>query len=302
MGLFKKQHEQVRQPHITDDNAGYTFRRSRTMTGTTSDNVQAAVQTHADLQSDRLKHHTLRKRRRHLLAYLFMTLALATGLLLLVNNFMLTAIVTASGGVAAQDTANYEQTVNDYLLSHPSERFSFALRGDALLGTLQQEYPEIRAVTVQVEPWLKPAHVSVSLRTPIASWTIGSTKYYIDTYGVAFQKNYGAEPTLVVEDNTGIDPSSTAAVASERMIKYIGRLVALLGQKGLSVERLELPPGTSREVDVYLSGKVYPVKTDIDRDPAGQVADVENAVNYLTSHGIAPLYADVRVSSKLYYR
>lgn len=302
MGLFKKQHSQVRQPRITDDNGAYAFRRSRTMTGSTSDGVRAVAETHADLQSDRLKHHTLRKKRRHLFAYLTMTLALVVGLLLLVNNFMLTVVVKSSGGAPAADAARYEQTINEYLLSHPSERFSFALRGDVLLGTLQQKYPEVRTVTVQVEPWLRPAQVSVKLRTPIASWTIGSTKYYIDTYGVAFQKNYGAEPTLVVEDNTGIDPASTAAVASERMIKYIGRLVALLGQKGLTVERLELPPGTSREVDVYLSGKAYPMKTDIDRDPAGQVVDVSNAVAYLNSHGITPSYADVRVSSRMYYR
>lgn len=302
MGLFKKQHNQVRQPRISDDNNAYTFRRSRTMTGSSSDTIRTVAETHADLQSDRLKHHILRRKRRHLLAYLFVVIIAAGALLVLLNNFMSSAVVVSAGGASQLDATKYQQSVNTYLSGHPSERFSFTLRDDALLAAVQKEYPEVRTVTVDVQLWLKPAHVTVGLRKPIASWTIGSTKYYIDSSGVAFQKNFGTEPTLSVEDKTGIDPSSTAAVASERMIRYIGRLVALLQQNQLTIERLELPPATSRQVDVYVAGKPYTIKTNIDRDPAGQVADVVNAVNFLTSKGITPTYADVRVGSKLYYK
>lgn len=302
MGLFKKQHKQVRQSHIGDDAGSYTFRRSRTMTGSPSDAVRAAAETRADLQSDRLKHHTLRKKRRHLTTYLMIVIVCAGALLFLLNNFMISALVTGGGGAPAADVASYQQAVNAYLSAYPSERFSFALRGESLLAAVQKKHPEVKTITVTVQPWLQPAEVSVGLRKPIASWTIGGAKYYIDSSGVAFQKNYGVEPTLVVEDNTGIDPSSTGAVASERMIRYIGRLVALLQEKGLTVERLELPPSTSREVDVRLSGKSYAVKTNLDRDPAGQAADVSQAVNFLSAKGITPAYADVRVSSKLYYK
>lgn len=292
----------MRRPHISDDNGTYTFRRSRTMTGSSSDEVRVVAERHADLQSDRLKHHTLRKKRRHLMLYLTLILMCVGGLLVIINNFMISASVISHSDTAAADTVHYQQTIDSYLSSHPNERFSFSLRHTALLEVLQKQYPEVRSITVAVQPWFKPARVTVGLRNPIASWTIGTTKYYIDNNGVAFQKNYGAEPTLAVEDNTGIDPGSAGAVASERMIRYIGRLVALLQQNGLSVEQLELPPSTSREVDVRLAGKAYVIKTDLDRDPAGQVADIVQAVNYLTRTGIAPTYADVRVSSKLYYR
>lgn len=302
MGLFKKQHKQVRQPHITDDTGDYAFRRSRTMTGSSSDTVRAAAETHADLQSDRLKHHTLRKQRRHLGVYLLISMVCVSGLLLLVNNFMLSTALRQSPGVTAADASAYKTAIDAYLSGHANERFVFSLRGEALLDTIQQRYPEVKAITVDVQPWLQPALVRIDLRTPIASWTIGSTKYYIDGSGVAFQKNHGPEPTLVVEDDTGINPNDTAAVASERMIRYIGRLVALLKQNGLTVERLILPPATSREVDVRLSGVSYTIKTDLDRDPAGQVADVVQAVGYLNRRGITPSYADVRVSSKLYYK
>lgn len=302
MGLFKKQHEQVRQPHISDDNGAYTFRRSRTMTGSSSDTVRVVAESHADLQSDRLKHHTLRKKRRRLGLLLVVILCCAGGLVVLLNNFMLSASVVKAGGATATDTLGYQQAVDAYLSSHPNERFSFALRSSALTESVQASHPEVDSVKVAVQPWLQPARVTIALRTPIASWTIGGAKYYIDTNGVAFQKNYGVEPTLAVEDNTGINPGETAAVASERMIRYIGRLVALLQQQGLTVERLELPPSTSREVDVRLTGTAYGLKTNLDRDPAGQVADIVQAMKYLNGKGITPSYADVRVSSKLYYK
>lgn len=302
MGLFKKQHKQVRQPHITVDTGDYAFRRSRTMTGSSSDSVRSAAETHADLQSDRLKHHTLRKQRQHLGVYLLIVVLCAVGLVLLVNNFMISTSMRQIPGVSATDVSAYQVAIDSYLSSHPNERFVFSLRGEALLEAVQKQYPEVRAITVDVQPWLRPAFVRVDLRIPIASWTIGSTKYYIDGGGVAFQENYRAEPTLIVEDETGINPNDTAAVASERMIRYIGRLVALLKQNGLTVERLILPPATSREVDVRLSGISYTIKTDLDRDPAGQAADVAQAVGYLGRKGITPSYADVRVSSKLYYK
>lgn len=303
MGLLKKtQHENIRQPHIRDENTTYAFRRSRTMTGSSSDTVRAAAETRAGLQSDRLKHHTLRKKRRRLASLLVISLACAGGIIALLNMFVASTAVTTQNGGNAADTTAYRAAIDTYLVSHPNERFIFSLRQAALLQAIQKQYPEVRTVAVDVQPWLRAARVTVQLRTPIASWTIGATKYYIDSSGVAFQKNLGTEPTLVVEDNTGIDPTGNAAVASERMIRYIGRLVALVQQNGLTVERLELPPSTSREVDVYLAGKVYPIKTDIDRDPAGQVADLVQATGYLTRSGIVPSYADVRVSSKLYYK
>lgn len=303
MNLFKKQHKQVRQPRISDKNDAYAFRRSRTMTGTSSDEIRVVAETHTDLKSDRLKHYVLRKKRQRILVYLSSVIAVVFGLIALLNNFMSSVIVVSAGKAPETQIALYERAVNEYLSQYPSERFIFALRGDALLMSLQKELPEIRAVTFDVRSWLKPARVTIDLRKPIASWTIGASKYYIDSYGVAFKNNYyGVEPLLSVEDKTGIDPTSTVSVASERMIHYIGRVVALLEQRDLSVVRLELPSATSRRVDIYVADRPYAIRTSIDRDPAGQVVDIVNAIKYLNVKNITPSYADVRVSSKLYYK
>lgn len=303
MGLFrKKKHEQVRQSHISDHNDDYAFRRSRTMTGSLSSSVKAAAETRADLQSDRIKHHNLKTKRRRISLYLLGTVLLLVAISTLINQFTLSTFMMRIKDVPENETSSYHKSVDEYLASHPNERFAFSLRRDALTGFVQEKFPEVRSVSLSVQSWLQPSDITISLRQPIASWTIGETKYYIDDRGVAFQKNYSGEPALVVEDRTGIDPSSTGAVASERMIRYIGRLVAILSQSGFVVEKIELPPATSREVDVKLAGRSYVVKTSLDRDPAGQVADVVNAIKYLDQKKISPSYADVRVSSRLYYK
>lgn len=302
MGLFKKQHAQVRQARITEDNDAYAFRRSRTMTGSLSNNVRAAAETHADLQSGRLKHHMLRKKRRFLFVYFLVTVGVIGLMTMLLNQSMLSVRLLALVGAPSAPTTSYAQSIDTYLSTHPNERFSFSLRSDALTSSLQQQFPEVLSVQVVAQPWLQAAKATITLRHPIASWTLGTTKYYIDDHGIAFLHNYLSEPTLIVEDKTGIDPATGGTVASERMVHYIGRLVALLSKAGYTVEKLELPAGTSREVDVRLVGKAYVLKISLDRDPAGQVADIVSAVNYFTVKAVSPTYADVRVSSKLYYK
>lgn len=302
MGIFrKKQHEQVRQPRISDENESYAFRRSRTMTGSLSNNVRAASESRSTLRSDRLKHHDLRITRRRVAWLLLGCLAAIVTLYWLLMQFVGTVTVEATTISPTQKTV-YEKAINDYLLAHPGERFALTLNEASLTASVQQKYPEIRQVTLSVGGIVKPTTGRVSLRTPIATWTLQGKKYYIDEHGVAFTEPPLKEPVLVVEDNTGINPADAGAVASERMLHYIGRLVALVQKGGLSIVKIELPANTSRQINVYIEGRGYPVKTYLDRDPAAQASDVVNAVKYFDAKGIRPEYVDVRVSSKAYYK
>jgi len=70
----RRQEQPVRQPRMDADEQSYAFRRSRTITGSTTDNVRAAGENRAQLKSPRLHEHSLRKHRRKLLAYLLLIL------------------------------------------------------------------------------------------------------------------------------------------------------------------------------------------------------------------------------------
>lgn len=302
MALWRKnkQHQQVRQPRISEANEAYAFRRSRTMTGSLSSSVRAAAEEKSTLQSDRMKHHSLRQKRRSLSWMLLAALVGVAGLWALVGQY----IFSVQAKVSFDETTKqaYEQKIDQYLASNALERFTFSLNYGRLLRFVQQDYPEVKQISLSSTSFFQPTSMAVELRRPIASWTLGTAKYYIDNEGVAFRHYNGSAPELIVEDNTGIDPSQTGAVASEKTIRFIGRLVHLLGSSGHKVEKIELPPGTSREIDLRITGKNYLVKTSVDRDPAGQATDVDNAIKFLTSRGLTPSYADVRVSSKLYYK
>jgi hypothetical protein len=176
------------------------------------------------------------------------------------------------------------------------------LNESTLTSSIQQQHPEIKQITLTVAGALKPTSASVTLRSAIATWTLQGKKYYIDEHGVAFTVKPLHEPTLIVEDNTGINPADAGAVASDRMLHYIGRLVALVQKTGLVVNKVELPANTSRQVNLYVEGRGYPIRTYIDRDPAAQATDVVNAVKYFDQKGISPAYVDVRVSSKAFYK
>lgn len=303
MKLFrKKDAPPIRQPHITDANESYAFRRSRTITGSVSSSVLAASEQFGDLKSDRLKHHELKKTRRRLFGMFVGLLAISIGLFLLLSQFMMSIHVVVPGAPDSL-TATYMKSIDTYIAARPVERFSFFLNRETLLAHIQQEHPEVSEVVVSLGGSLfQPGRADISLREPIASWTIQGKRFYIDQHGVKFSVHIGTEPTLVVEDKTGVDLNSSSAVASERMIHYIGRLVTLLHEKGYVVEKLELPLLTSREVDVFLQGRAYRIKTSVDRDPAGQAMDVENIVVYLDSKQLSPTYVDARVPARAFYK
>lgn len=302
MLFSKKNKTPVRQPHDTVDDYVYMFRRSRTLTGSLSDTVRAANEQKSDLRSDRLKHHDLHKRRRFLAFLLVLCLSFIGGLIILLK-FYISDVQIISGVIPATEHAAYQKVIREYFASHPTERFRFSLRQDQLERALQREFPEIASLQLDLGGFFAPSDVELQLREPLVVWNIRDKIYYIDKYGVSFERLFGPTPSLiVVEDNTGIDPNDAGAVASERTIRYVGRLVALVQEGGLSVERVQLPVDTSRQIDLLIEGRGYVIKTSLDRDPAGQALDVKNAVAYFDNTNTTPQYVDVRVSSKAYYR
>lgn len=298
--MKRKEPEPIRTAHIEDDS--YAFRRSRTLTGSLSNSVQTVSEDRAALKSDRVKQHDLRRHRRRIGSLLAACLLAIAIIYVLISQFVGSVTIVSKSLLPAERQAAYAKAIDEYLVASPGERFSFTLKYDRLLSSLQSRYPEIEAISVSRFGFGQPALANITTRTPIISWDLKGKTYYIDGHGVAFQTLAGPAPTLRVEDNTGITLENSSVLASDKMLRFIGRLIALIQEGGQTVERLELPAGTSRQINVYVQGKAYPFYTTIDRDPAGQAADVLNALNYFSSHGIAPQYADVRVSSKAYYR
>jgi hypothetical protein len=234
--------------------------------------------------------------------YLFCALlALATGGVL-ITQFVgkVTAVETTPNG--AIDTSKYTQVLDDYYGAHPFERFRFALNTQRLSEYLTQKAPEVSNMKITGASGIAQATMTLTFRQPVVVWEISRQKYYVDADGHDFNLNYYPEPTVVVKDQSGISPDA-GAVASNRFLHFLGRVVSLTNASGIAtVNGVIIPPNTTREVDLQLEGRGFIVKTLLDRDPAAQTTDVLNILKYLDARGIKPQYVDVRIAGKAFYR
>lgn len=297
----------VRQPHSAGNEQSFAFRRSRTITGSTASSVRSAGEDRSQLRSPRLHEHSLRKHRRRLVAYLAVLLAVCGALWYVVTSYigggeLQVAHATTQTPRIALDTARYRSLVERYLNERPFERFSFALNEATFASYMRGNALEIKDAQLERSEEFGGGLLSVTLREPVVAWTIKKQQYFVDAEGSAFTVNYFAAPTVIVSDKSGIS-AEAGVVASERLLRFIGRVITLINQSAVAqVERVELPALSTREVDFKLKDRDYIIKAHLDRDPAGQAADIVSAVRYVDSKGISPEYLDVRVSSKAYYR
>ena len=310
MGLFggwRKKPVDIRQPRIeTENDISYSFRRSRTLTGSSAPDVRAATEDRGQLRSSRLKEHDLRRHRRKLSAYLVISLLFVAGagLLLEQYNGNDVSISTSSAETSSKpiDVGRYQQLASEYYSQRPLERFRFALNVESFVESLRSRAPEIADARVVRGDGILQGEVKLTFRKPVVSWTIRGERYYVDMHGEAFRINYFAEPAVSVTDESGIDPTA-GVIASGRFLRFMGRVITLVNESGVtSVTGITIPRGVTRQIDLTLAGVPYRFKTNLDRDPAGQAADVVSAYKHFTARGITPAYVDVRVSSKAFYR
>ena len=294
-----------RRVQLLDGQDDTSFRRSRTLQGTTSSNVKAANQKKAELKSDRLKKQQQDKRKKVITVFAGIVLFIILGLWYLASQYIL-----GVGSISFQPQSKkeppkvlYEKAISDYISARPSERFRFALNQERLAQTIANELPEVKRITKEGAV-ANQANFKIELRQPIAGWKTSSGQSFVDNDGVSFMNNYFAEPSVAIVDNSGADiQNGTKAVVSERFLRFLGRLIAFTNTSGLGeVKEATLPKGTARQIDIKIKDKKYYIKTHIDRDPAATVEDIKRVVDYLDQKKVTPSYIDVRVAGRAFYK
>ncbi len=283
-----------------------SFRRSRTLTGSKSSEVGAANEHRAELKSERLKKHELRRRRKIIFIGLILLVCIIAGLYYLISQYVnevrLTRFLPMQVTVDPQSQRQYQNEILEYLQAHPSERFRFSLDENKLSESVGKKFPEVERVESEGGA-LGYGDFTVILRQPIASWKVADKQYFVDANGEAFEKNYFIAPNVNVVDNSGVSLSEGTAIASQGFLRFLGRLVALVNETGLGkVTEASLPPNTTREIDIKLEGRGYIIKTHTDRDPAAEAEDLVRVVKYLENRKIIPQYIDLRVDGRAFYK
>lgn len=308
LGRKKKTQQQVlaRQPSRPDD-ASYAFRRSRTITGSATDTVRAATEERGHLRSPRLHEHSLRKHRRKLFAYLSLIVIFCFGLLYVILSYIGGSVTMSTHSnqatIVAISEQHYQPLVEQYFKEHPFEQFTFSINENTFRDFMRAHAPEVDSAMLAKADGFGAAELVLQLREPVVSWTIQGRQYFVDASGSAFERNYFAVPAVAVVDNSGVN-TDLGIVTSTKLLHYIARVMTLVGtaRPDSPIVSVDLPAGSTREVQFKLKDRDYVVKGNLDRDPAGQAMDITNAVNYIEAKGIDPAYLDVRVSSKAFYR
>ena len=307
MNLFNKKQSNIPRrrlaEHDMQTSASDVFRRNRTMTVATL-NHSDGTNNKTDLESPRAHAHHLATKRRKVLNILILVLVSIALLWALVSHFTAAVTVSVSDVTISKsiDVSRYGKAIQDYLNVNPIGRLSFLLDQPALTAYVSSKLPEVENITQKNITSIGETNFIVTMRVPVAGWRINGKQYYVDLKGIPFEFNYFSEPTVQIVDNSGVSLQAGAAVVSNRLLSFVGRVVSLAKTSGYTVSQAILPADTTRELEVRLKDNNFLIKLSIDRPAGEQVEDMSRAVQYFISHGQTPDYIDVRVSGKAFYK
>lgn len=279
----------------------YAFRRNRTLTGSSSPHIASTNEANSQLKSPRVQAHELVRKRRHIGLVLLMVLISSASLFALIMQFSAGVVVKIQGVPGTVDSV-YERTIQEYLSQRPVERLRFLLSDESLNNYMRSSTPEVASVDTEGSAGFGKSAFVITMREPIAGWSINGRQQYVDNTGTAFSRNYFATPKVQIVDKSGIQVSSGQAIASNRFLGFVGRVVGLAKIKGYVAQQVIIPASTTRQVELRLEGVAYPVRFSVDRAAGEQVEDMVRSLAWLGSRNITPEYLDIRVAGKAYYK
>lgn len=278
------------------------FKRNRTLTGSSSTTINSATELSGDLRSPRVHAHHLTAHRRRLSTVLIAVLVIIGSLLWFLYEFTAGIRAVPVSSSIMLDESRYQKTIGEYYASRPIERLRILTNEKTLGDYVRHELPEVESVRVDGSAGFATSRFVVTPRQPLAGWLIGSAQYYVDASGIAFQTNYYEQPTVRITDQSGVPQTAGTTVASSRFLSFVGRSVAVAKTYGLAVEQAIIPANSTRQIELRVAGRGYPIKLSLDRPVGEQVEDMQRAVAYFDAKKINPQYIDVRVSGKAFYR
>lgn len=199
------------------------------------------------------------------------------------------------------DESTYHDIFMTYYQRHPLERFRFLTDYNKLMAVFRQQAPEVETIHPAGMGGLGVSRYELTMRHPVASWAVDEERYYVDAEGVTFQNNYYEQPRVSVVDNSGANIKEGSAIASSRLLSFVGRVVALASSHDMKITKIEIPSESMRQI--YVSGRGMPqIRMTTDRAVETQVNDMTAAIRHLRKTKTSVRYVDVRVEGKAFYR
>ncbi|HEY0965400.1 MAG TPA: hypothetical protein VGE13_02875, partial [Candidatus Saccharimonadales bacterium] len=254
-----------------------SFRRNRTITGSSSQNVSSTAELNATMLSPRAQVHHLNKHRRHLMLKLTAVVVASLAVFLLVSQLVADVsirMVKVSHPVSSDVTDSYTRTIEEYYGLHPLARYYPSTDQKDMLSYLQVKHPEIKNIDLALAGEFGKAQAAIELREPVARWIVNDRDEYVDGEGVVFSVNGFGTPgvTIVDQNKLALDRLNKKVITSNRFLVFVGQVVGEFAANGRKVTRATVPVLTTRQLQIKLSNASYFIKMTIDR-PAGEQAE-----------------------------
>lgn len=259
------------------------------------------ISRHQKEHSERSENQKLVIRRRKLGAF-FVILAIFISLISIFLFQFISKVSIVSNESKSQNLSKYEKSVEEYLNINPSERILSNLNKNALLESLQKDYPEVLSISDIKFNGLTSYKIYLDFRKPVASWLVDGKEFFVDSEGVSFNVNNFEKPSLNIIDDSGVIVSNGKNVASSSFFSFIGKLVSAANKQGLEVSKIRIPPLSLRQVEVSAKGVSYFARMSTVDSAEGQIINFKKAIEYFRTHKISPNYIDLRIEGKGYYK
>ena len=259
------------------------------------------ISRHQKEHSERSENQKLVIRRRKLGAF-FVILAIFISLISIFLFQFISKVSVVSNESKSQNLSKYEKSVEEYLNINPSERILSNLNKNALLESLQKDYPEVLSISDIKFNGLTSYKIYLDFRKPVASWLVDGKEFFVDSEGVSFNVNNFEKPSLNIIDDSGAIVSNGKNVASSSFFSFIGKLVSAANKQGLEVSKIRIPPLSLRQVEVSVKGVSYFARMSTADSAEGQIINFKKAIEYFRTHKISPNYIDLRIEGKGYYK
>ena len=129
--------------------------------------------------------------------------------------------------------------------SHPLSRLQFVLDENDLSIYVAGRMPEVVSVSQRGMKSLGQTKFNLVVRTPVAGWRINDKQYYVDSKGISFDRNYFAEPDVQIIDENSKSLPTGIAIASNRFLGFVGRVVSIARSSGYIVTQAIIPVDTT---------------------------------------------------------
>ena len=259
------------------------------------------ISRHQKEHSERSENQKLVIRRRKLGAF-FVVLAIFVSLISIFLFQFISKVSVVSNESKSQNLSKYEKSVEEYLNINPSERILSNLNKNALLESLQKDYPEVLSISDIKFNGLTSYKIYLDFRKPVASWLVDGKEFFVDSEGVSFNINNFEKPSLNIIDDSGAIVSNGKNVASSSFFSFIGKLVSAANKQGLEISKIRIPPLSLRQVEVSVKGVSYFARMSTADSVEGQIINFKKAIEYFGTHKISPNYIDLRIEGKGYYK